>query len=66
MRILKQPLVIKVTEKLEDYIQRGEWTDWLPSEKHLAKDMEVSRTTLRQALKMLRDQGVIETQQGSR
>ncbi|MDA0350391.1 MAG: GntR family transcriptional regulator [Verrucomicrobia bacterium] len=64
MRILKQPLVVKVAEQLESYIRKGEWTDWMPSEKHLARDFGVSRTTLRQALKLLRDEGIIETHQG--
>lgn len=64
MRILKQPLVIRVVEQLEDCIQQGEWSQWLPSEKHLAKSFGVSRTTLRQALQILREKGVIETQQG--
>ena len=64
MRIVKKPLVVRVAEQLQAGIQNGEWVDWLPSEIRLAKDLGVSRTTLRQALKVLRDQGIIETHQG--
>ena len=64
MRIVKKPLVVHVAEQLQAGIQNGEWLEWLPSEIRLAKSLGVSRTTLRQALKVLREQGVIETHQG--
>ena len=64
MKFLRRPLFLRVAEQLEECIRRGEWTNWMPSEKDLAKDLGVSRTTLRQALGKLRDQGLIIIQQG--
>ena len=64
MRIQREPLAVRVTRQLVDCIQQGEWTDWLPSESVLAKELGVSRTTVRQALKRLREDGLIETQRG--
>lgn len=64
MKFLRRPLFLRVAEQLEECIRRGEWTHWMPSEKDLAKDLGVSRTTLRQALGMLRDQGLIIIRQG--
>lgn len=64
MRILKQPLVLRVADQLKEHIHQGEWNELLPSEIHLAKDLGVSRTTLRQALGLLREEGLIETHQG--
>ena len=37
----------------------------LPSEVHLAEYFEVSRTTIREAIKILRDQGIVRTEHGS-
>lgn len=64
MKFLRRPLFLRVAEQLEECIRRGEWTHWMPSEKDLAKDLGVSRTTLRQALGRLRDQGLIIIRQG--
>jgi GntR family transcriptional regulator len=61
-----QPLYLQIAGSLADQIQRGELSsgDWLPSERELAKELSVSRLTVRQALSTLREQGLITPQHG--
>ena len=55
-----------VVEQVEDMILRGTLTDGerLPAERDLASQLEVSRQTLREALKTLEEQGLVESRQG--
>lgn len=61
-----QPLYVQIATSLADRIRQGELAigDWLPSERELAKELAVSRLTVRQALSTLREQGLIAPQHG--
>ncbi len=52
-------IVIQVAAELRQAIKDGRWTDWLPAERDLAKRMRVSRSTLRESLGMLKEEGWI-------
>ncbi len=66
MKIQKRPLYVEVYEKIYDQIisndiKRGEQ---LPGEHVLSKQYNVSRSTLRQALLLLKENGIIYNKQG--
>jgi GntR family transcriptional regulator, transcriptional repressor for pyruvate dehydrogenase complex len=54
-------------EQIADHVRVGELTagDRLPSERDLAAAMQISRATLREAVKVLVESGVLEVKQGS-
>ena len=60
------PLYLQVKEGLEGQIRGGEYRegDKLPSERELCERFGVSRITVRQALEMLENQGLVSTSQG--
>lgn len=62
----KIPRCVAIYDKLFEMIKNGEFEeeDRLPTEPELAKLMGVSRTTLRQALAFLQDDGIIKNIQG--
>ncbi|MBS2905106.1 GntR family transcriptional regulator, partial [Klebsiella pneumoniae] len=62
----KQLRYVAVYDKLFKMINEGIFKDGarLPSEPDLAKSLGVSRTTLRQALALLQDDGLIKNIQG--
>lgn len=49
-----------ITAELQAAIAAGRWAEWLPQERQLARDLRVSRSTLRDALTRLRTQGLIQ------
>ncbi|MGX4599149.1 FadR/GntR family transcriptional regulator [Faecalimicrobium sp. JNUCC 81] len=55
-----------VIEQIQDKILRGELKkgDKLPSERELSESMSVSRTSIREAIRVLETMGVIESKQG--
>lgn len=55
---------VGVYDKLYEKIKDGEFEDKLPTEPELAKFMGVSRMTLRQALTLLQDDGIVKNIQG--
>lgn len=57
----------EAVEQIAERISLGELSpgDQLPSERALAQQMEISRPTVREALKVLADSGVIEVRPGS-
>lgn len=59
-------LYIKVKQKLEQMIKDGVYKegDKLPSEPVLAKQFEVSRSTLREAIKLMQRQGLLISKNG--
>ena len=66
MQVKTQPLYAQIADSIARRIRSGELAvgDRLPSERELAEDLKVSRMTLRQALALLRDQGLIDGQHG--
>lgn len=62
----RSSLVAEVTEILRRNLQRGEWSEYLPTESFLCDRFQVSRKTLRAALAVLRREGVIASSQGRR
>ena len=67
MEQIKSSLVDEVVEKIVQKIETRELQagDKLPSEPTMAKNMLVSRNTIRSALSRLSAMGVIETKHGS-
>ncbi len=63
---LKRPLYINVYDELLLQITKGEYQagDQLPSEPDLARKLGVSRATLRQALVLLQDDGLVRNIRG--
>lgn len=63
---LKRPLYINVYDELLLQITKGEFQagSQLPSEPDLAKELGVSRATLRQALALLQDDGLVRNIRG--
>jgi DNA-binding LacI/PurR family transcriptional regulator len=61
----RQSLVAQTAGFLQAQIERGEWREWLPSERALCELMQVSRNTLRAALGQMRKQGVVRPVHGS-
>ena len=55
-----------VVERICDRIRAGALLpgDWLPPERQLARELAVSRTSVRQALQALAERGVVESRQG--
>lgn len=61
------PAYISIHDALKEQIDKGIWKigDRLPSERDLADDFSVSRMTLRQAITLLVDEGILERRIGS-
>lgn len=60
-------LVEQVVTQIEQLIESGHWQigDRLPAEMQLMKEFDVSRNTLREAIRALVHAGLLETKQGS-
>jgi GntR family transcriptional regulator, transcriptional repressor for pyruvate dehydrogenase complex len=56
----------EAVEQIADKVRSGDLAsgDRLPSERHLAAQMRISRPTVREAVKMLADAGVLEVRRG--
>jgi len=63
----RQPKYLRIHNNLRERIASGQWTPGspLPSQRELAVEFGVSIMTLRQALQLLTDEGLIETRHGS-
>ena len=63
---MREPLHAAIAGRVEAQIRAGEWApgDRLPPERTLCRELEVSRTTLRQALGVLERRGLVTRQQG--
>ncbi len=59
-------LVTQTVRSLREGIQAGRWKDTLPGERELSERLNVSRNTLRMALKELQRSGWLEASQGRR
>lgn len=62
---IRHSLVSQTVEILNAEIARGNWTEWLPSERALCEKYQVSRNTLRAALQRMKRDRVIRAQHGS-
>lgn len=64
---MKVSLVDKTVERIVNYIKQQTLNigDKLPNEYTLAESLEVGRSTLREAIKVLVSQGILEVQHGS-
>ena len=63
----RQPKYLRIHGALRDRITSGRWPAGspLPSQRELAGEFSVSIMTLRQALQLLADDGLIDTRHGS-
>ncbi|QAS53114.1 GntR family transcriptional regulator [Halobacillus litoralis] len=63
----KLPLYVQVKNKIFHHVREGEWKpgQHVPSENQLMKEYNVSRTTIRQAIRDLAQQGILETRRGA-
>lgn len=61
------PTYIQIHDQLKHEIDQGKWTigQRLPSERDLAEHFNVSRMTLRQAISLLAEEGVLQRKVGS-
>lgn len=57
-------LPAQVATALRDEIERGTWSEWLPGERALTENFQVSRKTLRKALAQLSREGRVEAVHG--
>lgn len=60
----RRSLATQLGEILRKEMEDGRWGQWLPEERKLARMFQVSRFTLRRALSLLREQGLLETRHG--
>lgn len=60
----RRSLVRDVGDLLTNRIKAGEWTMWLPSERKLCEQLQISRGTLRVALKKLQQEQIIRVETG--
>jgi GntR family transcriptional regulator len=61
----REPLYIAAARELRDMIARGEFTDVLPSQDRLCEILNVSRPTVREALRLLEQTGQVSSRQGA-
>lgn len=61
---IQVPLYVKTYDQLYQMIKADHFNEKLPGEETLAKSLAVSRTTLRQALSLLQDDGLIKNVKG--
>lgn len=59
------PLVDVVAAKLRENLAHAKVGDKLPTEVALTQELGVSRTTIREAIMLLKSEGLLETRQGS-
>jgi LacI family transcriptional regulator len=57
-------LVHQTVDIIKHEVARGTWEQWLPSERFLSQSLRISRPTLRNALKRLQAEGMVEAVQG--
>lgn len=62
----RSTLVQQVAEILRQGIRDNVWSDYLPAEMELCRKFQVSRVTLRTALEILTQEGLVSSSQGQR
>lgn len=61
----RHSLVGQAVAWMQAAIAAGQWHDWLPAERTLCETLQVSRSTLRRALKQLKQAGTIRSEHGA-
>lgn len=66
LRTSRAPLYAQVADTLKQRIERGRWKagDLLPTLDELASEFEVAKITVRQAVKILQDEGFVASSRG--
>ncbi len=64
--IIRKTLAQQTADGIRNAIQRGDYKKHLPAERTLSRDLNVSRPTLRSALKLLLGEGIIEREDSSK
>ncbi len=64
LRLQRVSLIDQVSARLRECLARGDWPQWLPSERRLCLELGVGRNSLRAALRRLSDEGVLEVRPG--
>ncbi|KHE67881.1 GntR family transcriptional regulator [Halobacillus sp. BBL2006] len=61
------PLYRRIAQQIKDEIEEGNWMEGeaIPTENHLSEQYNASRVTIRQAIKVLVEDGLLEKIQGS-
>lgn len=62
----RRSLATQAAESIGKAIDDGTWREYLPSERRLCEMLRVSRPTIRTALRMLAESGLLEIKQGRR
>lgn len=64
---MQEPIYIRIHNQLKRDIEKGRFQvgERIPAERQLAEDFGVSRMTIRQAIKTLEDEGILERRIGS-
>ncbi len=62
---LRHSLVAQTVACLRDHIDAGKWPEWLPAERALCEMLQVSRSTLRRALRQLHRAGITRAEHGA-
>lgn len=64
---MQEPMYIQIHNKIKKDIENQRWNvgERIPAERQLSEDFNVSRMTLRQAIKTLEDEGILERRLGS-
>ena len=61
-----QPLWAQLVDDLDRRLHRNEFTDEFPGEHELCREYDVSRHTVREALRRLRERGLLDSGRGGR
>ena len=64
MYVQRQPLAVSAAQTLRSEIENGTWNQRLPGEMKLSAELGISRSTLRNALEILRQAGLLKTRPG--
>jgi DNA-binding LacI/PurR family transcriptional regulator len=64
LRFEKTSLIAQVLQLLRREIETGRWPKWMPTERALSKQLQVSRRTVRGAMDQLRSEGLISSHVG--
>ena len=62
----KKTFVEQTADHLRDQILSGTWNSMLPAERELAAELQVARNTLRNAIQMITDEGLLYMPEGRR